>query len=137
METFETREGRLLTFPNILEHQVQPFSLVDRTKPSHRKILALFLVDPHLPILSTANVPCQQMDWWRSHIEQLGTGLDRLPAELQDAIFDEVTGGFPFTPDEAKDLRLVLMEERMEIFTRQELEFEEFEPQIYTYDLDH
>ena len=88
--------------------------------------------------MSTANVPCQQMDWWREHIEQLGTGLDRLPAELQGAVFDEVTGvsKFPFTPDEAEDLRLVLMKERMEIFTRQELEFEEFEPQIYTY-LDH
>ena len=44
----DTREGRLLTFPNILQHQVQPFSLVDPSKPGHRKILALFLVDPHL-----------------------------------------------------------------------------------------
>ena len=42
----ETREGRLLTFPNTLQHQVQPFELQDKTKPGHRKILALFLVDP-------------------------------------------------------------------------------------------
>ena len=53
----ETREGRLLTFPNILHHQVQPFSLADPTKPGHRKILALFLVNPHLKVLSTENVP--------------------------------------------------------------------------------
>ena len=108
----ETLEGRLLTFPNILQHQVQPFSLVDRTKPGHRKILALFLVDPHTPILSTANVPCQQRDWWRDHIAQLCTSLDRLPVELQDAVFDGIRSDFPFGPDEAKDLRLELMDER-------------------------
>jgi hypothetical protein len=123
----ETREGRLLTFPNILQHQVQPFSLVDRTKPGHRKILALFLVDPHLPILSTANVPCQRGDWWRDHIAQLGTGLDRLPVELQDAVFDGVTGDFPFCPDEAKDLRLELMDERKAFALKQDEVFKGLE----------
>ena len=108
----ETREGRLLTFPNILQHKVQPFSLVDRTKPGHRKILSLFLVDPHLQILSTANVPCQQRDWWRNHIAQLPTCLDRLPLELQDAVFDGVIYDFPFGLDEAKNMRLELMDER-------------------------
>ena len=108
----DTREGRLLTFPNILQHQVQPFSLVDPTKPGHRKILALFLVDPHVKVLSTANVPCQQRDWWREHIEELGTGLDRLPPELWDEVFDGVRDDFPISLEEAKDLRLKLMDER-------------------------
>ena len=120
----ETREGRLLTFPNILQHQLQPFSLVDRTKPGHRKILALFLVDPHTPILSTANVPCQQMDWWRDHIAQLGTGLDRLPVELQNAVFDEIRYEFPYGPDEAKYLRLELMHERKDFAIRQDKVFQ-------------
>lgn len=119
----ETREGRLLTFPNILHHQVHPFSLVDRTKPGHLKILALFLVDPHLPILSTANVPCQQRDWWRDHIAQLGTGLDRFPVELRDAVFDWVTHDFPISLDEAKDLRLELMDERKAYVLRQDEAF--------------
>jgi hypothetical protein len=123
----ETREGRLLTFPNILQHQVQPFSLVDRTKPGHRKILALFLVDPYLPILSTANIPCQQRDWWRDHIAQLGTNLDQLPVELQDAVFDGVTDDFPFGPDEAKDLRLELMDERKAFAITQDEAFKGFE----------
>ncbi|KAA8644087.1 DUF4246 domain-containing protein [Aspergillus tanneri] len=39
-----THEGRLLAFPNILQHRVSPFSLADRSKPGLRKILALFLV---------------------------------------------------------------------------------------------
>ena len=108
----ETREGRLLTFPNILQHQVQPFSLDDQSKPGHRKILALFLVDPHLKVLSTANVPCQQRDWWRDHIAQLGTRLDRLPVELWEAVFDGVKDDFPFSLDEAKEMRLDLMDER-------------------------
>ena len=56
------KEGRLLTFPNILQHQVKPFELADKTKKGHRKILALFLVDPGIRIISTANVPPQQRD---------------------------------------------------------------------------
>jgi hypothetical protein len=58
------KEGRLLTFPNILQHRILPFKLADATKPGHRKILALFLVDPGIRIISTANVPPQQRDWW-------------------------------------------------------------------------
>ena len=119
----KTREGRLLTFPNILQHQVQPFSLVDPTKPGHRKILALFLVDPHVKVLSTANVPCQQRDWWRGHIAELGTSLDRLPLELRDAVFNGVTDDFPISPEEAKDLRLKLMDERKAFVIRHDEAF--------------
>lgn len=57
-----TKECRLITFPKIFQHQVSPFELVDRSKPGHRKILALFLVDPHIRIISSANVPCQRRD---------------------------------------------------------------------------
>jgi Protein of unknown function (DUF4246) len=122
----DTREGRLLTFPNILHHQVQPFSLIDPTKPGHRKILALFLVDPHVKVLSTANIPCQQRDWWREHIAEVGgnnTRLDRLPLELRDAVFDGVTDDFPIGPEEAKDLRLKLMDERKAFVIRHDEAF--------------
>jgi len=119
----ETREGRLLTFPNIFQHQVQPFSLVDRKKPGHHKILTLHLVDPNVPILSTANVPCQQRDWWRDHILQLGTALDRLPVELQDVVFEGVTDAFPFGLDEAKDLRLKMMDDRKTLSIKQDAAF--------------
>lgn len=57
-----TTEGRLLAFPNVMQHQVQPFKLVDALKPGHRKILALFPVDPFQRIISTANVPPQQRE---------------------------------------------------------------------------
>ncbi|KAH8880219.1 hypothetical protein GQ53DRAFT_704441 [Thozetella sp. PMI_491] len=60
----ETCEGRLLAFPNVFQHQVSSFSLKDRTKPGHRCFIALWLVDPSQRIVSTANVPPQQLDWW-------------------------------------------------------------------------
>lgn len=55
-----TRTGRALAFPNILQHHVDPFRLADPTRPGHRKILAFFLVDPSVTVLSTSDVPPQQ-----------------------------------------------------------------------------
>ncbi|KAF2488955.1 hypothetical protein BU16DRAFT_520007 [Lophium mytilinum] len=105
-----TREGRLLVFPNVLQHQVQPFKLVDETKPGHRKILALFLIDPYQRIISTANVPPQQKDWWAELVRD-ETRVGDLPAELQNFIVDDVTD-FPISIEEAKKIREELMEER-------------------------
>lgn len=109
------REGRLITFPNILQHQVQPFKLSDPTKPGHRKILALFLVDPGIRIISTANVPPQQKDWWSEHINnqmtRSGKALGKLSNELKDKIVEEVDD-FPISMEKAKELRLDLMAER-------------------------
>lgn len=109
------REDRLLTFPNSLQHQVQPFKLADPERPGHRKILALFLVDPAFPIISTANVPPQQRHWWSEKVAEAFSGTEAaigaLSNELKDKVFAEVDD-FPIGLDEAKDLRLDLMEER-------------------------
>ncbi|RDB21416.1 hypothetical protein Hypma_011642 [Hypsizygus marmoreus] len=107
----DTLEGRLLTWPNILQHQVQPFRLADPTKPGHRKIVALFLVDPNIRIISTSNVPCQRRDWWSEPIEDEKGPISALPAELRDRIFGDVED-FPISLEEAKGLRVKLMEER-------------------------
>ncbi|WP_157436262.1 DUF4246 family protein [Actinospica robiniae] len=56
----ETRTGRALAFPNILQHHVDAFRLADPSRPGHRKILAFFLVDPSATIVSTSDVPPQQ-----------------------------------------------------------------------------
>ncbi|KIM39109.1 hypothetical protein M413DRAFT_447453 [Hebeloma cylindrosporum] len=107
----ETREGRLLTFPNILQHRVGPFKLADPTKPGHRKIVALFLVDPNIKVISTAHVPCQQQEWWWNLTRgKENRQIAGLPVELQDHILEEVD--FPLSLQEAKALRLELMEER-------------------------
>ncbi|MFF8934550.1 DUF4246 domain-containing protein [Streptomyces paradoxus] len=55
-----TPAGRCLAFPNILQHRVDSFRLLDPTRPGHRKILAFFLVDPSETIVSTSDVPPQQ-----------------------------------------------------------------------------
>ncbi len=116
----ETKQGRLLTFPNILQHQVQPFELADPTKPGHRKILALFLVDPNVKVISTANVPCQRLDWWKEAIQnspKKGYQV-KIPMELQDHIINDVED-FPISMKEAKELRLKLMDERSSFQTTQ------------------
>ncbi|KAJ8606443.1 hypothetical protein MRB53_040957 [Persea americana] len=46
------------------QHRIGATSLKDRTKPGHRRYMILRLVDPAIPIISTANVPPQQARWW-------------------------------------------------------------------------
>lgn len=138
------QEGRLLTFPNvsvvalpfkhrrlklqqILQHRVAPFRLSDPAKPGYRKILALFLVDPFRPIISTANVPCQQRDTWADQIRAIEP-LSSLPVELADQIINvrlpsyllgidnqwyrKFVPDFPVSLAVAKEQRLELMAER-------------------------
>ncbi|KAK4163299.1 hypothetical protein QBC43DRAFT_319850 [Cladorrhinum sp. PSN259] len=59
-----TPQGRMLAFPNVFHHRVSGFKLADPTKPGHRRFIALWLVDPLTRIISTANVPPQQAEWW-------------------------------------------------------------------------
>ncbi|MEU1321082.1 DUF4246 family protein [Streptomyces tibetensis] len=75
-----TPAGRCLAFPNILQHRVSSFRLMDPTHPGYRKILAFFLVDPSETIVSTSDVPPQQpwsdastmtLEQARSYREQL------------------------------------------------------------------
>nr|XP_023030489.1 uncharacterized protein LOC111518306 [Leptinotarsa decemlineata]XP_023030490.1 uncharacterized protein LOC111518306 [Leptinotarsa decemlineata]XP_023030491.1 uncharacterized protein LOC111518306 [Leptinotarsa decemlineata]XP_023030492.1 uncharacterized protein LOC111518306 [Leptinotarsa decemlineata] len=59
-------EDCCIAFPNIYQHRVGPFELVDKTKNGHRKILVFFLVDPNKRILSTKHVAPQQRSWIES-----------------------------------------------------------------------
>ncbi|SGZ34196.1 BQ5605_C078g12958 [Microbotryum silenes-dioicae] len=107
-----TTHNRCLTFPNIYQHRVPSFSLRDRTKPGHRKILVFFLVDPLRPrIPSTRDVAPQQREYGSGRLRTLsGSLIDRLPNELWDRILD-LTDGL-ITQDEAKEHRNKLMFER-------------------------
>ena len=104
-----TREGRLLVFPNVLHHWTLPFELQDATKPGHRKVLALFLVDPNIKIPSTANIPPQQQDWWAQKIDENGA-LQKLPPELREYVYDYLD--FPLSMKQAKEVREDLMKDR-------------------------
>lgn len=117
-----TRQGRGLFFPNLYQHRVSPFELVDPSRPGHRKILALFLVDPKIPIISTANVPPQQHHWWLD-----STGLlsekGRLPPELREQVVGEVD--WMMDLEEAKEVREELMKERSATNTKMNDDFSE------------
>jgi Protein of unknown function (DUF4246) len=118
------REGRLITFPNILQHRVAPFALADRSQPGHRKILALFLIDPHMRVISSANVPPQQEKWATVYQETIHKVLsERLPSELQRLVAEDIPS-CSMTMDEAKEYRLELMEERS---AKQEAQNQTFE----------
>jgi hypothetical protein len=104
------KEGRLLTFPNTVQHRVSPFSLADPTKPGHRKILALFLVDPHRRVISSANVPPQRADWGYERQCAIDQALSQLPKELQIMVEGDLESSM--TMQEAKEHRLELMKER-------------------------
>jgi hypothetical protein len=90
----QTRQGRLLAFPNVFQHRVSPFKLVDPTKPGHRRFVALWLVDPTKRIISTANIPPQQMTWYvdallGSSVKARGEALSKLPPELVDLLAEK------------------------------------------------
>ncbi|EME79070.1 uncharacterized protein MYCFIDRAFT_116770 [Pseudocercospora fijiensis CIRAD86] len=104
-----TKEGRMIAFPNVLQHKVEPFELADKSKAGHRKILALFLVDPYLRIPSTAHVPPQQKNWWRAMVHDLDR-VQNLPPELAERVVDAEQD--LLSMEDAKALRLELMAER-------------------------
>ncbi|CAI7595234.1 unnamed protein product [Penicillium pancosmium] len=128
-----SKEGRLITFPNTLQHCVSPFSLEDRSKPGHRKILALFLVDPHRRVISSANVPPQREDWkecketsTENETSAESQGSDR-PAKRQkiDKVEAETVDCPTMSLEEAKEYRLELMKERGLNSAKQNKEFQE------------
>ncbi|KAI0099428.1 hypothetical protein F4814DRAFT_113935 [Daldinia grandis] len=105
-----TRPGRLLAFPNVFQHQVQPFRLEDPTKPGHRKILAMFLVDPNFRVLSTGVVPPQRRDWWAPEVRRIPP-FSEIPIEVFNMIIDFVED-FPMSWERAEEVREALMDER-------------------------
>jgi hypothetical protein len=108
--TISTRQDRLIAFPNVLQHLVEPFELKNPKKPGHRKILAMFLVDPHIRVISTANVPPQRREWWAEKVREIEQ-FAVLPREIFDRIIQDVEG-FPISWDAAVKIRESLMDER-------------------------
>lgn len=100
--------GRVLVFPNIYQHSLGSFSLKDKTKPGHRKILVFFLVDPTTRIVSTAQVPPQDVSWRDTVLD------DKIASELPIEVAEPIKrrAGYSMTLVKAKEHRLKLMEER-------------------------
>lgn len=109
----ECAQGRVICFPNTMQHCVQPFALEDATRPGHRTIVAFFVVDPAHRVLSTRDVPPQQRAWWYEETRLLAQ-LQRMgvPAEVREMIDARIK--FPIDAIDAGSFREVLMEERAE-----------------------
>ena len=67
------------------QHRVSGFSLQDRTKPGHRRFIALWLVDPHQRLISTANVAPQQLNWWAEAV--FGKGPNASTGDMPPELF--------------------------------------------------
>ena len=112
----ETLQGRCVAFPNIYQHQVQPFRLEDPTKPGFRKIFVAFLVDPTFTIPSATSIAPQQREIIReAMLTADNSWLGKLPVELIDVISGGNDGAM--SREEAEAYRLEIMDERT-TFTR-------------------
>lgn len=104
-----TPQGRLVTFPNVMEHRVAPFELLDPSLPGHHRSVKLYLVDPHYRVCSTCNVPPQQHDWWAPAVGDEFLKL-KLPREISAEITN-MTDNWPVGIEEAREHRLEMMKE--------------------------
>ena len=107
-----TKTNRCVAFPNLYQHQIQPFHLEDPTKPGHRRILVFFLVDPTQRVLSATDVAPQQCEWVTEAMQTAGptSAFAKLPTELLNIISDENEGAM--TRLEAEKYREEFMSER-------------------------
>lgn len=120
------RQGRLLTFPNYLQQQRSSLSLADKTKPGHCKTLLLYLVDPHLRIVSTANIPPQREDWTHRQDFIAIFLRSRLPEELVVMIEEylNVHEDYPISQKESEWYRWALQDARQLLAKKQNALFE-------------
>ena len=114
-----TKQHRCLVFPNIYQHRLDSFQLLDRTRQGQRKILVFFLVDPSKRILSTGNVPPQQSHWLNSFVHSISP-FQQLPTIVNEKI--DSYQQFPMDLQQAKQHRDKLMFER-KFFIQQNNEF--------------
>lgn len=100
----QVHSGRLVAYYAADGYRHSKCRLRDPTKPGHRKMLYMMLVDPKKPVISTASVAPQRSDWWIREIRLQGTRLGRLPREIFDMIMAQV-GDFPIDMKRARIIR--------------------------------
>ncbi|KAJ3459308.1 hypothetical protein MRS44_015381 [Fusarium solani] len=104
--------GQAIFYPNVYQNRLGPFELADKTRPGHCKMPALFLVDPMNPIISTANIPPQQRDWWSEKFADLPL-VRNLPPEIWHQINENID--FPIDKETARKTREEMTSERLAI----------------------
>ncbi|KAF8702912.1 hypothetical protein RHS03_06324, partial [Rhizoctonia solani] len=108
-----TCQDRYTAVPTPYQHRASPFELADKSRPEHRKIVALPLVDSALQRPSATVVPLQQKEW---RVLPIATNLILKAAfgKFSPKTIDRINtfaGGF-MTQTEAEAYRLELMDGR-------------------------
>ncbi|CAB9524767.1 Conserved hypothetical protein [Seminavis robusta] len=115
--TCSTPAGRILAWPNTLQHCVGPVDLVDPDQSGKRTICCLFLVDPTLRIRSTATVPPQQIPWYSDKVKPILGDSGLVEQGIQKEIVSYMPMPGMLTYEEACERRGRLMEERSALWT--------------------
>ncbi|EAW08459.1 DUF4246 domain-containing protein [Aspergillus clavatus NRRL 1] len=115
--------GRAVTYPSTLQHRMNRFGLVDKTRPGSAKAVIIFLIDPNVRIISTANIPPQRLDWTfdgvnPQELDGLNHMLDKLTRE-----FRERKDSLPISMNEARRLHDEVYWERAEYTKYQQAAF--------------
>ncbi|KAL3691663.1 hypothetical protein R1sor_005314 [Riccia sorocarpa] len=111
-----TVEGRLIVFPNKLQHRVAGIENISEDQVGTLKTLVFFLVDPDNEIVSTRHVPPQQWERFVPELVHLMSLIAKrvhgkfFPLPLVQEIVSRAKSGL--TLAEAKRHRLELMRER-------------------------
>jgi hypothetical protein len=111
--TSRTLPGRVLAWPNTLQHCVAPFELADPTQRGHRTIVCFFLVDPTVRVRSSATVPPQAREWYEKEVRAVLLQTPLKALELRDLVITFLgdLGGL-MTYAQAAERRARLMKER-------------------------
>ena len=107
--SISTPTNRFLVFPNTRQQKPKSFSLIDRNKPGHLRSLVVRLVDPHYRLVSTANVPPQQPEWFKDAAQKTGFGR-KLPQEVMDMIMEYATSDLMSLDEVEKTRRDLVLE---------------------------
>lgn len=114
--------GRTVIFPSTVQHRLTHFELKDKSKSGYTRALVLFLVDPNIRIISTANIPPQRLDWTmdiKAEDENLKSIMASLALDNKDK-----KGPMPMSLNEALELRCKFLEEMLEFTEYQQVAFE-------------
>ncbi|KAK6502362.1 hypothetical protein TWF506_002943 [Arthrobotrys conoides] len=106
--------NRAITYPNTFESRISDFSLIDKTKPGHIKLLIFNLCDPFgHEIPSTRTIRPQQPDQYENLLRTTRLGI--LPEEIYQEITQDEWGNI-ITEEEVGEYRKLMVEGRDEVF---------------------
>ncbi|KAK6526060.1 hypothetical protein TWF281_011099 [Arthrobotrys megalospora] len=102
-------ENRGVVFPNMCQHCLSPFSLVDKSRSGFTKMLIFHIFDPGRSHYTTRTIPPQQPRQYERLLRH--TRLGRLPEEIFQLIAQYVLGN-TITSTKAEEYRGRMIRER-------------------------